>query len=216
MGADRFVHDPATRGPEELRPLLELGTSVITDAMARLGAMHGGHWLHPGRTMVGYARTVVALQGNASWFCRAVDATVSGEVLVIDTGGAGSVSVHGGLSNTALVRAGACGVVVDGGIRDVAELRSTGLPCYYRHISPGMGNPDGDGAMGVPVAAFGQAVREGDVIVGDDDGVVVVPRGRWRDVIDAGRERVLREQAVAARLRRGGSLLASPPAEEGS
>lgn len=208
MKAEYTDYDPEAAIPEELRGFLELTTPVITDAMGRLGAMYGTHCLLPGKPMIGYAKTVRILHGDWLWVCKAIDEMEPGQVLVVDMGGTESVSIHGDLSNAGLINAKACGIIVDGGIRDVQDLRIMGMPCYYRHISPNAGNPHEDGGVtGITVVAFGQAVRDGDVIVGDDNGVVVIPQEKWREVLEAAHVQESYEQQTAQKIFDGGPML---------
>lgn len=208
MKAEYTNYDPIPNVLEELRPFLELTTPVVTDAMNRMGGMYGLHQLLPGKQMLGTAYTVRLLHGDWLWFCKAVDAMGPGGVMVIDMGGTDSVSCHGDLSNAGLINMKATGCVVDGGIRDVQDLRVMGVPCYYRHISPNAGNPHEDGgAMGIPVVVGGQVVRQGDIVFGDDSGVVVVPQEQWREVLRKSIEQEAFEQETAAKIFAGGPML---------
>jgi regulator of RNase E activity RraA len=210
MKAEYTNYDPAKNVREELRPFLELTTPVVTDAMNRRGAMYGLHCLLPGKQMLGPAKTCRILQGDWWWVCKAIDEMEPepGQVLVVDMGGTESVSIHGDLSNAGLINVKATGCVVDGGIRDVQDLRVMGVPCYYRHISPNAGNPHEDGGTSdVPVVAGGQVVRPDDILFGDDNGVVVIPHESWEDVLERAQAQERYEQETAAKIFAGGPML---------
>lgn len=208
MKAEYTNYDPTKNVLEELRPFLDLTTPVVTDAMNRLGGMYGLHNLIPGKQMLGPAYTVRLLHGDWLAFCKAVDMMKPGGVVVIDMGGTESVSCHGDLSNAGLINMKATGCVVDGGIRDVQDLRVMGMPCYYRHVSPNAGNPHEDsGAIGIPVVVGGQVVHQGDILFGDDSGVVVIPQQDWREVLQKSIEQEAYEQETAAKIFAGGPML---------
>lgn len=201
-------YDPLPNVPEELRPFLDLTTPVVSDALNRQGGMYGLHNLFEGKQMLGYAYTCRILAGDWWWFCKAIDEMSPGQVMVVDLGGGESVSVHGDLSNAGLINMKATGCIIDGGIRDVQDLKVMGMPCYYRHISPNAGNPHTDGgASNIPVVAGGQVVKPGDVLFGDDSGVVVIPGERWRDVLQVAIQQEAYEQQTAAKIYAGGPML---------
>ena len=195
---------------EELRPFLKLTTPVVVDAMNRMGAMYGIHNLfqNSGKKMVGYAFTCRIQHGDWLWVCKACDAMDEGDVLIIDMGGTDSVACWGDLSNAGLMNRKGTGVVVDGGIRDIEDLLVMGVPTYYRVIVPNAGNPHEEGgAMDIPVACGGKPVRPGDVIFGDDSGVLVIPKEDWRDVLKNSFEQEAFEQDTANRIYSGGPCI---------
>jgi 3-hexulose-6-phosphate synthase/6-phospho-3-hexuloisomerase len=192
---------------EELRPFLDLTTPVVTDAMNRLGAMYGIHNLfqNSGMKMVGTAFTCRIQHGDWLWVCKACDAMNEGDVLIIDMGGTESVGCWGDLSNAGLMNRRGTGVIVDGGIRDIEDLLVMKVPTYYRSIGPNAGNPHEEGGtMGIPVVCGGQPVHPGDVIFGDDSGVVVIPKDKWQEVLIESKKQEEYEKETANRIYSGG------------
>jgi regulator of RNase E activity RraA len=193
---------------KDLKPFLELTTPVVTDAMNRQGAMYGLHHLFEGKQLLGFAFTCRLLHGDWLWVCKAIDSLHEGDVLVVDMGGTESVSCWGDLSNAGLINRHGTGVVVDGGIRDLQDLKVMGVPTYYRAITPNAGNPHEDGgAMQIPVVCGGQVVHPGDVIFGDDSGVVVIPHDHFHAVLEKAIAQEAFEKDTAAKIYAGGPML---------
>jgi regulator of RNase E activity RraA len=177
-----------------------MGSSTWSDALDAFGiagtvqgiARRGGAGL-----MVGFAATARHICGPSDGFDRAdfavgklVAATGPGRVLVVDMGGA-SISTFGGLAASAAKARQATGVVIDGGCRDVDEIRGTGLWLASRWVTPVTGKTRLKlEAMGAQVTIGGVAVSEGDLVVGDDTGIVVVPRADIARALDEA-ERIL-------------------------
>jgi len=163
-----------------------MGSSTWSDALDGLGiagAVQGIARRSGEGLMVGFAATARHVCGALGSFDRAdfavgklVAATGPGRVLVVDMGGA-LISTFGGLAASAAKARQATGVVIDGGCRDVDEIRGTGLWLASRWVTPVTGKTRLKlEAMGAQVTIGGVAVNEGDLVVGDDTGIVVVPR----------------------------------------
>jgi regulator of RNase E activity RraA len=136
----------------------------------------------------------------------AVDATPPGAVVVLATGGLLDVAVWGELLTTRMLARGGVGVVTDGGIRDVAGIRRLGVPSFAAAITPrdSFGRALVTG-WGEPVTCAGVAVAPGDLVRGDEDGVVVVPAELAADVLAAAEEKLGLERIVQEALERGES-----------
>ncbi|MGH9356940.1 MAG: RraA family protein, partial [Terriglobia bacterium] len=119
---------------------------------------------------------------------RFLDAISAGSILVVAMGGA-AVSTFGGLAARAAVLAGLSGAVIDGGCRDIAEVRASGLWLSSRHVTPvsGRGRVKVEG-INVPVSACGVSVIPGDTIIGDETGIVCIGAGRLPDVLAVAEE----------------------------
>lgn len=134
---------------------------------------------------------------------KLVDASGPGRALVIDLGGA-SISTFGGIASTAAAARGATAVLIDGACRDVDEIAETGLWLASRHVTPLTGKRRIRlAAMGETVRLGGVAVREGDLVVGDDTGIVVVPRDRLEEVLEAARAALETDRKVEEGLKSG-------------
>ncbi len=154
-----------------------LYTGHVLDHLGKQGAMHAAiKPVFAGARVCGPAVTVV----GADWRLRFTAAELArpGDVVVVVSGGADH-ACFGDVTATRWKAMGLGGIVVDGAVRDVAGIRALGFPAFARNVTPRTFHyPSGadHGAVNVPVACGGVVVHPGDLIVGDDDGVVVVPR----------------------------------------
>ncbi|MFB7913068.1 dimethylmenaquinone methyltransferase [Streptomyces sp. NPDC056061] len=144
---------------------------------------------------------------------RAIEECRPGAVLVIDAFGCTAGASMGDMMAARLRRRGAFGVVTDGGYRDSAAIAATGLPCFHRGNAPAATpialHPV---ALDEPVGCGGVAVYPGDVVLGDDDGVAVIPRHLVAEVAAEAAEAAAYEEFAALEIRRGRSLFGLFPA----
>jgi regulator of RNase E activity RraA len=169
-----------TRRPTEqqVRPFRGAAAGNVSDAMDRLGAMEAViKPLDPASMVCGPALTVRTRPGDNLMVWKALDIAQSGDVLVIATYGFLTTSTLG--ENVVKVAAakGLAGIVTDGACRDAAGIRATGLPVFCAGLVPSSPSKDGPGEIGGPVSCGGVAVHSGDLVIGDEDGVVVVLYG---------------------------------------
>lgn len=136
---------------------------------------------------------------------RAIEAASPGDVIVVDGGGR-EIALGGELfARGALVR-GLGGIVVDGGYRDIAYVSGCPLPVYSRFVTPLAGTTTKLGELGVPIVCGGVAVRPGDMILADDEGVIVLDPDRVAPLLDAAAGVKAAEGRVSDRLNAGGTL----------
>jgi regulator of RNase E activity RraA len=202
----------------EVDRLAALPVSALADVLDRLGRRsqtmeHAVRPLQGGPLSVaGRAFTIAAsasdeiLENPYEHELAAVDATPPGAVVVLATGGLLDVAVWGELLTTRMLARGGVGVVTDGGIRDVAGIRRLGVPSFAAAITPrdSFGRALVTG-WGEPVTCAGVAVAPGDLVRGDEDGVVVVPAELAADVLAAAEEKLGLERIVQEALERGES-----------
>jgi RraA family protein len=190
---------------EDTRRLGEVPAANVGDALQRMTVMDGGIRLFTEHaTLLGNALTVDVRSGDNLAIHRALDEARPGDVLVVNGHGDMTRALIGDLIGEIMVNAGVTGAVVDGAARDVEALSEMGLAVYARAITPAGPFKGGPGTIGAPVAVGGVVVAAGDVLVGDADGVVVVPRLRVKEVVDAvdgivEKEEALRQRILAAR-----------------
>jgi 4-hydroxy-4-methyl-2-oxoglutarate aldolase len=153
--------------------------------------------------MAGTAVTVLCWSGDNLMVHVAVEQARPGDVLVITTSSPSTDGLVGELLATVMRVRGVRGLVVDAGVRDVAELRRLRFPVWSRAISAQGTVKASAGSVNVPISVGGTLVRPGDAIVADDDGVVCVPREQAAAVVAAGRARVEREEAARAAFAAG-------------
>lgn len=185
----------------------EIPTSVASDCMNRTQAMHAEiKNVQPGMRLCGQARTVTAMVGDGGAVHAALEESKPGDILVVDAGGAANVAVWGGVGTVAALHHGVGGLVIDGAIRDVAEIRAAGFPCFCRAVTPRGPHMQFGGSYGVTTAVGGVPVSQGDLILGDDDGIVVVPL-RWaKAVLKLAQDHIEKEKDWIVRIQRGETI----------
>ena len=135
-----------------------------------------------------------------------------GDVLVVDTCGCRTNSILGELIATAAFSAGLAGIVIDGGIRDIRELREHGFPIFARFITPAVGDKDGPGEINYPISCGGVPVHPGDIVVGDENGVVVVPPQDAQAVLEGAKKKQEYEKKRMQAIRDG--VLVNPSIDQ--
>lgn len=191
----------------ETRQLLtRVSTPNISDAMHRKGAMHGLFSVNPGLKMVGPAVTVQTFEGDWAKTVEAIDTAQSGDVIVIYNGGSDQVAPWGELATLSCLNKGVAGVVIDGAVRDIDDIRKLEFPVYARAVVPNAGEPKGFGEINAEISCAGQTVRPGDYIVGDDNGIVVVPKERAYEIARRSVEVEKNESRIRDEITRGSTL----------
>lgn len=188
-------------------------SAQIADCMSRLGAMDSGiRAVWPAPRVIGAALTVWCHSGDNLMLHKALSLAQTGDVVVMNTQGNTVNAGFGELVATSAVKAGVRAVVVDGVVRDAEGLERLALPVYSRGLSPNGCNKDGAGEVGTIVACGGVAVRPGDVIIADRDGVTVVPLDDAREVAVLAAQQMEREAKRLAEIARG--VLVRPEIDE--
>jgi len=191
---------------DEIRQVLEqVSTANISDAMHRGGDVPGLRPIFPGMKFAGPAVTVRTYPGDWAKPVEAIDACQQGDVLVIDAGGAGP-AVWGELATHSAVKKGLAGVVIFGAVRDTPEIRALRFPLFSSVITPSAGEPKGFGEIGVPVSIARVKVFPGDWIVGDDDGLVVIPKARATETANRAMDVLERENRLRREIQSGSTL----------
>jgi len=177
----------AQADPQILATLRDIPVAALSDNMHRnIGTALLRPYHRPGaRTMAGTAVTVRSRGGDNLTALRAFEFCRPGDVLVIDAGGDVNNAVVGGILSFYAASIGLVGVVVDGAIRDVAEIREREFPVYARGVTHRGPYKDGPGEINVPIAIDGMVIEPGDLIVGDGDGIVCVPFDSTAEVLKA-------------------------------
>jgi RraA family protein len=174
-----------------------LPASIISDNLARMTGTWGLSPCHrPGVTLLGPALTVRVRTGDNLMIHKALQLGKPGDVLVVDGGGATDRALFGDIMKNVAKMRGFAGVVIDGAIRDAAAFRDDDFPCYARGVCHRGPYKDGPGEINVPVSIAGMVVHPGDIVVGDDDGVVFVAPAEAKAVAEASRRKAAAEEAT--------------------
>lgn len=182
----------------------DVASSLLGDAMNRAGIMEAAiKPIATGTRLAGQARTVTTMSGDNGIIHVAITHMRPGEVLVVDAARVEDVAVWGEIMAHSATQRGVAGLVVDGAVRDVAELREMGFPVYCRAVVPRGPHKGFGGTIDAPIACGGVSVSPGDLIVGDDDGVAVVPLADVDRVLAAAQAAQKREAETIEKIKGG-------------
>jgi 4-hydroxy-4-methyl-2-oxoglutarate aldolase len=180
------------------------GVATVHEAQGRTGLMKTFmRPIYPSAKVAGPAVTVTCQSGDNLMIHAAVEVCQPGDVLVVTTNSESTDGMFGELLATSLVSRGVLGLIIDAGCRDVTELTAMDFPVWAKAISAQGTVKATAGSVNVAIVCGGAAVNPGDVIVGDMDGVVVVPRAEAAAVAKAGQARLEKEQKNREKLREG-------------
>jgi len=182
----------------------EIPPAVASDCMNRTQAMAARiKPLAVGTRLTGQARTVACMVGDNSAIHAAIRLIQPSEVLVISGGSYPDTALWGGLLTQAALSRGTAGVVVDGAVRDVAEMRANGFPCFAAAAVPAGPHKGFGGTIDGVISCGGCTVAPGDIVLGDDDGVAVVPLNQAEALLAACQAKLVQEDRALAGLRDG-------------
>ncbi|MFL9957741.1 MULTISPECIES: RraA family protein [Paraburkholderia] len=195
--------------PEQIERAREFQAAVLCDVAGRRGALHGDiQPLVPSMVVAGPAFPVEVRPGDNLMFHVALAIAKPGDIIVVDGKGYQSAALFGELMVTQAIAAKLGGLVVDGAARDVATLRSSSMPIFANGRNPAGPTKGLDGRIGVPISLGGVSVEPGDLVIGDCDGVVVIPRADVDKVLKAAQKKLEAEAHRLAEIRDG--ILVSP------
>ena len=198
------LYKRATAG--DVRSVLEqVSTANISDAMHRSGELTGLRKVFDDIRMAGPAVTVRTYPGDWAKPVEAIDRAQAGDVLVIDAGGV-SPAVWGELATHSARERGLAGVVISGAVRDTPEIRELRFPVFATEFTPTAGEPKGFGEINVPVTISRMKIFPGDWLVGDNDGVVVIPKARVAEVANRAMDVLERENRLRKEIQDGSTL----------
>lgn len=180
-------------------------SSVVSDVTGNVrSAMGSGiEPLYEGIDLAGSAVTVTVEPGDNLIIHKAITLAEPGDVLVVDANGYTEAGHVGELMCASCQANGLAGLVVDGAVRDSADITEMGFPVYARGVHPRGPLKQDPGSINVPITCGGVSVDPGDVLVGDDDGLTVVPRERADAALETAREKLAAESDARERVESG-------------
>ncbi|HPP76806.1 3-hexulose-6-phosphate synthase [Methanospirillum sp.] len=192
---------------DEIREILcTVSSCNVSDAMHRKGAMADMIPLCPGTKAVGKAVTVQTFAGDWAKPVEAIDIASSGDVIVINNDKGTDIAPWGELATISCINRGVAGVIIDGAVRDVDDIRKMHYPLWSRATVPNAGEPKGFGEIGSEIRCGGQIVASGDWIIADESGVVVIPKTRAYEIARRAMEVYKTELRIREELRQGKTL----------
>ncbi|MFG1270701.1 RraA family protein [Xanthobacter versatilis] len=198
-----FAALPATLDAAEAAAVRSLATPLFSDNMERLTGIVGLRAFHREGKLVGTAFTVKSRPGDNLGMYQSLALMQPGHVIVVDAGGDANNALAGDLMRAYAVARGCAGFVIDGAIRDAATFAAGDFPCYARSATHRGPYKSGPAHLNVPVSIGGQVVNPGDVVVGDEDGLVVFPRSRLEALLAGARAKLQAEQAIMREIESG-------------
>ena len=200
----RVLPSPPRISADILERYRGLASSNVADAMGRFGFMDAGMRSRSGFPLCGLAVTVQCRPADNLMVHKALQLAAPGEVVVVSTCGNTTSAVFGELMCHTAAAAKLGGIVVDGAIRDVDGITRLGMPAFSRTVCPGSCDKDGPGEINVPISCGATVVAPGDIVVGDADGVAVVPRASAAEVLELVAQLMDRERKRIAEIAAGG------------
>jgi regulator of RNase E activity RraA len=189
--------------PAIIAALMKLPVALLSDNMHRNTGSVGLNAYHKPQPMVGTAVTVKTRGDDNLAILRAFEFCRPGDVMVIDADGGLKNAVVGGILSFYGATIGLHGMVIDGSIRDVAEIAERTFPVYARGVNHRGPYKDGPGAINIPVSIGGMAVNPGDIIVGDQDGLLAFPQAMAVELIKKAQAQHAKEEATMQAMRNG-------------
>jgi len=182
-----------------IKKFREIPVANISDALGKPNRRTIDPHIKPafdGIQLVGSAITVKEMPSCNLMTHAAIDLAKEGDVIIIDVGGSIETAIGGYLMSRKMISKGLAGVIVDGAWRDRAEVREKRFPIYTRAWQPAGPHKDLPGSINTPVCCGGVVVKPGEIVVGDDDGIVVIPKEDATEVLEKAKDIMKREQSI--------------------
>jgi len=184
--------------------LAEMVTPHLSDNMSRLRAAGAAlRPLHKAGKLAGPAFTVKVAPGDNLMVHKAIDIAEPGDVIVVDAGGVVEQAIIGEIMASWAAKRGVAGIVIDGAIRDLGAISAGTFPVYARGVTHRGPYKNGPGEINVPVTIGGMVVQPGDILIGDEDGLIAVPQADAEAVLAAAREQKKKEDATLKAIAAG-------------
>jgi regulator of RNase E activity RraA len=201
MFCDRILPSAPSADPALIEAFRKSATAIVSDNLSRLSGATGLRPFHKGGVMVGTALTVRTRPGDNLVIHKALDLVRPGDVIVVDGGGDTGRALIGEIMTTIASTRGAAGFVIDGAIRDLGTIGSGDFPCFARAANHRGPYKNGPGEINVPVSIGGLVVEPGDIVMGDEDGIVAFPQSIAAELLEAVHRQEIREAEILLSIR---------------
>jgi 4-hydroxy-4-methyl-2-oxoglutarate aldolase len=200
----RIVRTIVRADPEDIRRLGAAGVATVHEAQGRSGLLRPYmRPVHAAARVAGSAVTLLCGAGDNLMIHAAIAVVQAGDVLVVTTFSESTDGMFGELMAQSCLAHGVAGLVIEAGVRDTIEITALSFPVWSKAVSAQGTSKSIAGSVNVPIVCAGTSVSPGDVIVGDADGVVVVPRDTAKAIVVAVDERLAKEDRTRERLKAG-------------
>ncbi len=200
----KIVRNIPRPDPEAVKILGELGVATVHEAQGRTGLMKPYmRPIYPSAKAAGSAVTVLCQSGDNLMIHAAIEVCKPGDILVVTTTSDSTDGMFGDLLATSMVAHGVVGLVIEAGVRDVSELTAMDFPVWSKAVHAQGTVKATAGSVNIPIVCAGASIQPGDVVIGDADGVCVVPRERAPEVVKASQARFAKEEKNRHSLREG-------------
>ena len=200
----KITRDFARPTRDQIESFREIGAATAHEALGRRGAVDSAiKPIYPGLRVLGPALTLQCPPGDNLTIHAALKLAKPGDVLVIDAGDYTEQGAFGDVMATSALALGVAGLVTNGGVRDAATIRDLGFPIFSRSISIKGTIKETLGPINQPIVFGGVTVHPGDLVIGDDDGIVVVPSDEIDSVLAVATEREAKEARIRGELAKG-------------
>jgi regulator of RNase E activity RraA len=180
-----------------------LAAANLADAMGRFNFMDSGIQPRTKRPLCGLAVTVQCRPADNLMLHKALQVAEAGDIIVVNTGGNITSAVFGEMMCTTAAAKKLGGIIVDGAIRDIEGIAKLDFPAFSRSVSPGGCDKDGPGEINLPISCGNTVVMPGDIVVGDEEGVAIVPRDSAEEILGLVHLLMVRETARIAEIKEG-------------
>ena len=189
---------------ELARQFLQVPVANVSDCMSRMTAGCARlRPMHDGTAMAGPAFTIKTRPGDNLLIHKALKLAQPGDVIVVDAGGDLTNALIGEIMVGEAKLKGLGGIVINGAIRDSAVIRKDGFPVFAAGVTHRGPYKDGPGEINVPIAIDGMVIEPGDLVIGDDDGLLCVPYDRAEQLLAAARQKQEIEAVMVAEIADG-------------
>jgi 4-hydroxy-4-methyl-2-oxoglutarate aldolase len=193
---------------DEVNALKAFATGMISDCMGKTGQMNASiKPVYRGAKLAGTAVTVLCPVADNLTIHKAMEVAQPGDVLVVNAGGYPNAGLFGDVMSLAAKVKGLSGLVIDGGVRDIEGIAELGFPVFASAINPGGTVKKVLGTINLPISCGGISIKPGDIIIGDADGVVVIPREKATEVRTKASQALQQEEAFKKEIVAGKSTV---------